>query len=86
MRIEQSCNNKCVIVWHKNKVYLFSYATLIISYDLIKCKMWRHFKNRSLLSNTTCRHVHEFFDCIPKVLPTKNFTETVMNLPYKEVA
>lgn len=86
MQITQCCNNKCVIVYHKLKMYLFSYGTLIISYDLKKCKMWRHFKNRELLSNTTCRHIHEFFDAVPAYLPLKNFAAEVMNLPYKEVA
>ena len=86
MTIEMICNNKGVIVRHKTKWYLFSYGTPIMSWDYRTNKLWRHFKNSELVSNTTSRHIHEFLDQIPKYFEYKNIKQFVMNLPYKEVA
>lgn len=86
MTIESICNRKGVIVWHKNKMYLFSYGTPIISWDGRTNKLWRHFKNCEIVSNTTSRHIHEFLDRIPKYFEYRNLKQFVMNLKYKEVA
>lgn len=86
MTIEMICNNKGVIVRHKTKWYLFSYGTPIMSWDYRTNKLWRHFKNSELVSNTTSRHIHEFLDQIPKYFEYKNIKQFVMNLNYKEVA
>lgn len=79
MEIRQCCNNKCVIVYHKGKSYLFSYGTLILSRDQ-KNRLWRHFNNRELLSLTTIRHVHEFGWVSPK---NKNVRDQIMAINYK---
>ena len=84
MEIQTICNRKAVIVYHKNRSYLFSYGTLIISKDIRTGKYWRHFKNRELLSLTTCRHVREFVDYDPCFNRKKSIKDQVMNLSYKK--
>lgn len=84
MQIKQICNNKATIVYHNKKRYLFSYDTLMLSsyYDanIADYVYIRHFKNQSLLSNTTLRHVREFMS----VDHVKR--DEIMKLKYKEVA
>lgn len=86
MEIKQCMNNKCVIVYHQDKSYLFLYGTLIMSRDHRKDKYWRHINNRELLSLTTIRHIHEFVGYDERFITKKSIRDQFMKLPYKEVA
>lgn len=64
MTIEMICNNKGVIVRHGKKSFLFSYGTPILMREYYggACRCRRCFKNESLLTNTTLRHIREYLN------------------------
>ena len=81
MTIDMICNNKGVIVRHGKKSFLFSYGTMILTREYYggACRCYRCFRNESLLTNTTLRHIREYM-CVNHVT-----RKQVMSLPYKEV-
>lgn len=79
MRIIPICNNKAAILHNarKNKVYLFSYGLLIMSYDLSTGDYTRHIQDPQAITHTTMKHISEF------ACPQKFNLNTFFKLKYK---